>query len=195
MASTAVTRDHGTSAACSSRRASKNPSNPRRLHSSRPSQQAPKWRMRSSRTLFTSTRATCGSSVGGSTCAGNSFNCLRLALLVEDFHRLQSARLCRTVQFAQVAPCLLSRTIGSADGFDQRPICMLLAIFAPPVRPQKHSGRILSCEPRGFKRVGLHYIDFLESAIARKDICPARKRKIAQITEARDELRLVLTQC
>src|SRR5262249_13536882 len=75
IASTAATRDQGTSAACSSRHSSKKRSNPRRRHSSHPNQQAPNWRMRSSRTRFTSTRATCGSSAGGSTCEGNSFNC------------------------------------------------------------------------------------------------------------------------
>src|SRR5436305_13891883 len=70
-----ATRDHGTSAACSSTASSKKRSNSSRFHNCRPSQQQPNCRVRSRRTLFSSTRATCGSSSGASTCDGNSFSC------------------------------------------------------------------------------------------------------------------------
>src|SRR5215831_10202125 len=69
---------------------------------------------------------------------------------------------------------------------------MLLTVFASPVRPQKHSGRMLSCQQRGFKRVGLHYIDFKESAIASKPTCTTYKAKNRLNHPSRDELGLVL---
>jgi hypothetical protein len=70
---------------------------------------------------------------------------------------------------------------------------MLLTVFASPVRPQKHSGRMLSCQQRGFKRVGLHYIDFGESAITSKPTCTTYKAKNRLNHPSRDELGLAET--
>src|SRR6266851_5265105 len=75
IASTAATRDHGTSACSPSMVRSKKQSSSRRFHSSSPKKHPPNCRVLSSRTLFSSTRATCGSSAGGATCEGKSFSC------------------------------------------------------------------------------------------------------------------------
>ena len=69
---------------------------------------------------------------------------LRFTLLVENFNRLQPARLRGTVQLAEVAQCFLTRTIGRAHRFHQRPIGVVLTVLASPVRAQKHSQPILS---------------------------------------------------
>jgi hypothetical protein len=69
---------------------------------------------------------------------------LLLTLFVEDFNRLQPAGLRRTVQFAQITECPLTRTIRRTYGFYQRPVTVLLAVFRSPVRAQKHSCPILS---------------------------------------------------
>ena len=63
-----------------------------------------------------------------------------LALLVEDFNHLQPARLRRVVQLAQITQGPLARTVGCADGFDQRPVAVVLAILVPMIRSQKHRG-------------------------------------------------------
>ena len=57
------------------------------------------------------------------------FQLLRFALFVEDLDRLQPARLRRTVQLAQVAERSLTRTIGRAHRFHQRPVCVILAVL------------------------------------------------------------------
>jgi hypothetical protein len=61
-----------------------------------------------------------------------------LALLVEDFDRLQPARLRRVVQLAQIAQGPLTRTIGGADGLDQRPVSVILSVLASRVWSKKH---------------------------------------------------------
>ncbi|HEY6345094.1 MAG TPA: hypothetical protein VIY49_26655, partial [Bryobacteraceae bacterium] len=62
---------------------------------------------------------------------------------------------------------------------DQRPVAVLLAVLAPPVRSQKHSCMILSWNPWAFKRVGLHYIAGPEStsirSIAYRDAGPENR--------------------
>ena len=62
------------------------------------------------------------------------------ALLVEDRDHLQPVRLRRVVQFAQITQRALTRTVGRADGFDQRPVGVALAILVPMIRSQKHRG-------------------------------------------------------
>jgi hypothetical protein len=50
----------------------------------------------------------------------------------------QPARVCRIVQFAEVAERALPRAVGGAHGFDQRPIAVVFAVLTSAVRPQKH---------------------------------------------------------
>src|SRR5438105_11284556 len=75
ISSSAATRDHGTSADSPSTACSKKRSSSRRFHNSSPRKQDPNCRVLSKRTLFNSTRATCASSGGGSTCEGKRFSC------------------------------------------------------------------------------------------------------------------------
>ncbi len=72
------------------------------------------------------------------------FQLTRFAVLIEDLHCLQPARMIRTVQLTQMADRSLSWTIRCAYRFHQRPIGVLLAVFAAMVRTQKHSGSIVS---------------------------------------------------
>ncbi len=101
------------------------------------------------------------------------FQLLRLALFIEDLDRLQPARLRRTVQLAQIAQRSLTRTIRRAHRFHQRPIGVVLAVLAALVRPQKHSGPIVSSAMDGFKRVGLHYIAFQKIPIVNRRLAPS----------------------
>jgi hypothetical protein len=55
-------------------------------------------------------------------------------------HGLRPTCLRRTVQFTEVTQRLLTWSIGSPNGFYQRPVGVIFAIFAAVVRPQKHSG-------------------------------------------------------
>jgi hypothetical protein len=48
---------------------------------------------------------------------------------------------------------------------------MAFAILVAAVGTQKHSRSILLSDRERFKRVGLHYINFLDSSIAVKDTC------------------------
>jgi hypothetical protein len=64
------------------------------------------------------------------------------------------------VQLTQIADGPLSWTIGRADGLHQRPIPVLLTVFAPMVLAQKHPEVMVSGEKLRFKWVGLHYIAF-----------------------------------
>jgi hypothetical protein len=73
---------------------------------------------------------------------------------------LLPARLSRIVQLPQIADGPLSWTIGSADGHHQRPIPVLLTVFAPMVVAQKHAEVMVSGEKLQFNWVGLHYIAF-----------------------------------
>ena len=88
---------------------------------------------------------------------------LRFTLFIKDLNRSQPARMVRTVQFAQMTQRSLTWPIGCADRFHQRPVGVLLAVLAAMVRPQKHSGSIVSWDCGDRKRVGLHYIAFFES--------------------------------
>jgi len=75
---------------------------------------------------------------------GEQLQLLCFALFIEDLNGRQPARLRGTVQLAQVAECLLARTIRCAHRFHQRPIHVILAVLAAMVRPQKHSVLIVS---------------------------------------------------
>ena len=92
------------------------------------------------------------------------FQLLCLALLIKHLNGSQPAYLIRTIQLAEMAQRPLPRTIGCADRLHQRPVGMLLAVLAAVVRPQKHSGSIVSWEAGGHKRVSLHYITFFPIA-------------------------------
>jgi hypothetical protein len=93
---------------------------------------------------------------------------LRLALLVEDFHRLPPACLCGTVQCAELTKGSLPRTIRRAYGFHERPVDVILAVLRPLRRTQKHAGSIFSGDAAPFQGVGLHSIGFSESVVAGK---------------------------
>ena len=56
---------------------------------------------------------------------------------------------------------------------------MILAVLAAPVRPQKHSGLILSSAAGDFKRSSLHYIRFFETDIATMVLTRLDQSKIA----------------
>ena len=94
---------------------------------------------------------------------GEEFQLLGFTLFIEDLNGGQPARLRGAVQLAQVAQSFLTRTIGRAHGFDQRPIGVVLAVLLATVRPQKHSELIVSRYRSAFKMVGLHYIAILEN--------------------------------
>jgi hypothetical protein len=72
------------------------------------------------------------------------FQLLRFTLFIKDLNRSQPARLVGAVQFPQMTQCSLTRSIGCAHRFHQRPVGVLLAVLAPMIRPQKHSGLIVS---------------------------------------------------
>jgi hypothetical protein len=74
-----------------------------------------------------------------------------LSLFVEDLDGLLPASLSRTVQLTQIADGPLSWTIGCAHGFNQRPIPVLLTVFAPLVLAQKHAAVMVSGEKLHFK--------------------------------------------
>src|SRR5262249_9838953 len=69
------------------------------------------------------------------------FQLLRFPLLVKNLNRSQPPPMVRTVQLAQMTQCSLTRPIGCAHRFHQRPVGVLLAILAAVIRPQKHSGQ------------------------------------------------------
>jgi hypothetical protein len=75
---------------------------------------------------------------------GEELQLLGFTLFIEDLNRGQPTRLRGVVQLAQVAQSFLTRTIGRAHGFHQRPIRVPLAVLATMVRPQKHSDMIVS---------------------------------------------------
>jgi hypothetical protein len=93
---------------------------------------------------------------------------LRLALIVEDFYRLQPACLRRAVQFPEIAQCSLPRAVGRTHRFHQRPVRVVFSILVAAVRAQKHYRPILSRDRIPFKRVGLHYIGFRDPFVANK---------------------------
>ena len=74
-----------------------------------------------------------------------------LSLFVEDLDGLLPASLSRTVQLIQIANGPLSWTIGCAHGLNQRPIPVLLTVFAPLVLAQKHAAVMVSGEKLHFK--------------------------------------------
>ena len=57
------------------------------------------------------------------------FQLLRFTLFIKDLNRSQPPCLIRTVQFAQMTQCSLTRPIGCAHRLHQRPVGVLLAIL------------------------------------------------------------------
>ena len=75
---------------------------------------------------------------------GEKLQLMGFALLVENLHGGQPARLRGTVQLAQVAERSLTRAIWRAHRFNQGPIGVILAVLVATVRSQKHSELIVS---------------------------------------------------
>jgi hypothetical protein len=69
---------------------------------------------------------------------------LCFALFIENLNGCQPARLRGTVQLAQIAEGFPTRTIRCAHRLDQRPTGVILTVLIATVRPQKHSGLIVS---------------------------------------------------
>ena len=80
------------------------------------------------------------------------FQLLRFGVFVKDLDCLQPARTIRAVQLTQMAKRFLPRTIRRAHRLHQRPIGVLLSIFAPTVRPQNILAR--SCHETGPGTIG-----------------------------------------
>src|SRR5580700_3376577 len=97
IASSAATRDHGTSTCSPSTACSKKRSSSSRFHNSNPRKQAPNCRVLSSRTLFNSTRGYLRIVLRRRHMRGKQLELLRFALLVEDLNGGQPARLRGTV--------------------------------------------------------------------------------------------------
>src|SRR5947209_12657654 len=121
---------------------------------------------------------------------GEQFQLLGFALFIEDLNGCKPACLRGVVQLAEVAQSLLTRTIGRAHGFDQRPIGVFLAVLLATVRPQKHSELILSWYRFAFKTVGLHYIAVWERTLESMGLACREAGKNAWNYRSRDELGL-----
>jgi hypothetical protein len=68
---------------------------------------------------------------------------MRITLFVENLDRLLPARVCRTIQLAQIADRSLTRTIRRAHRFHQRPVRVRLAVLTAAMRAEIHSAMIL----------------------------------------------------
>src|ERR1035438_861065 len=63
-------------------------------------------------------------------------------------------------------------------------------VLAAVIGPQKHSGLIVSWGTCGHKRVGLHYIAFLETGHCKQVTCAGRRPQNSRNRPARHELGL-----
>ena len=170
IASTAATRDHGTSASA----------HPLPLRRSGPTPAA-------SITPDPTSRSRTAASAPGALCSAahalladhpagrfhlrrKQFQLLGLALLIEDFNRLQPARLRANCSVRPDSTASSAWTIRRAHRFHQRPVAVILAVLPPPVRSAETFCADLVMRSRtAFKRVGLHYIGSSESLVAGKD--------------------------
>src|ERR1039458_4087353 len=86
----------------------------------------------------------------------------------------------------------LTGSIGCAYRLHQRPIGVLLTVLAAVVRPQKHSGSIVSRHREQYKRVGLHYIVIFKTGHCSHVTCSRPKPQKLWNRRSRDELGLVV---
>src|SRR5262249_6124235 len=100
------------------------------------------------------------------------------------------ARLRRAVQLAQITQRPLPRTARCPHRLHQRPVGVVFAILGARMGPQKHLGPILSWAVGTLKRVGLHYIEFLEYPDCRQGTYAAAAAENRRFPRFGDELRL-----
>jgi hypothetical protein len=109
------------------------------------------------------------------------FQLLSFALLVEHLHAFQPPGLRGSVQLPQVAQRPLARTTRRSHRLYQRPVAVILTVLAALMRSQKHLPASLSSAGVSFKRVGLHYIAFSSTAIAKTRLVSLPTSEIAEL--------------
>src|SRR5208283_1950186 len=82
------------------------------------------------------------------------------------------------------------RTLGCSHRLHQRPVGVLLAVFAAVIRPQEHSELIVSRRQSAFKRVGLHYIPVFSCRHCKRGACYRSGSEKSRNQRCPDELRL-----
>src|ERR1019366_8599601 len=115
-------------------------------------------------------------------------------LFIEDTNRSQPARMVGAVQFTKMTQRPLPRPIGCAHRFHQRPVGVLLAVLAPMIRAQKHSGLIVSWDGSRDKRAGLHYIAPSRNCRCKHETYAAAQPQNRLNRRSRDELGLTTRQ-
>src|SRR5260370_12439531 len=98
------------------------------------------------------------------------FQLLSFTLRVEHLHAFKPTCLRGSVQLPQVAQRPLARTARPSHRLYQRPVGVILTVLAALMLPQKHLPRSLSSAGFGCKRVGLHYIVFLNPRLQKQDL-------------------------
>src|SRR5260370_28955218 len=114
-----------------------------RFHSSSPKKHAPTCRILSSRTLFSSTRATCGSSAGGATCEGNSFSCCASPCSLKTSTVLSQRDCAELFSSPDSRESSDAGHPGCVHRLHKRPRDVILTVLVATVRPQKHSELIV----------------------------------------------------